>query len=244
MKFKKLNENSVRCLISKEEMFDMGIDIDDLIDDHSKAEEFLRDVVEQAKDEVGFETTGNAFNVQLSIMPEGDISLMITEDENTKLRNMLSQFKERIKEFQENVKEAQNGQTEEGEELLEDDEIIEDGTVSQEDKAEDGEVQSQEVRQYLEIPLYAQFASLDICIRVSRILSWLGKVESALYKYQDSYYMKFCLNQLDIGITEAILTISEYSMSVFPEGQGSDIIVEHGTVMLAEDAIEFLDQIS
>ncbi len=233
MRFKKLNENAIRCLISKEEMYDMGVNIDELIEDHDKAEGFLREIMEQAKDELGFETSGNAFNVQLSIMPEGDVSLMISEDEHSKARNMLAQFKERMKEFQETM-----GALEEMKQQSAGEEPVQEAS---QEKAE--EQQKEAIARQLETPLFAKMKDLDTCMIVSRFLVPLGEMESSLYQYDGAYYLSINLSKLDRKVTEAILTIAEYSMELKPEGQGSDMVTEHGSKLLEHRALEILAQI-
>ena len=81
MRFQKINDNVIRCYITKEEMISRGVDIEDLMADRTKAENFLRYILQQAHYEVDFNVTGEALNVQMSVMQGGDITLMISDDE-------------------------------------------------------------------------------------------------------------------------------------------------------------------
>ena len=100
MKFQKVNDNVIRCIISQEEMNEKGVKIDDLMDNRSKAEEFLRGILQEAREKLDFQTSGEALNVQLSIMKDGDVLLMISDDQNAVIRTMLDQLKDRLKDFQ------------------------------------------------------------------------------------------------------------------------------------------------
>ena len=105
MKFKRIDNNSIRCIISQEEMNAHGIAIDDLMDDRNKAETFLRYILQQAHEALNFDMSGNLLNVQLSVMPGGDIALMISDNEQSALRNILNQFKDSLKVFKEAIEE-------------------------------------------------------------------------------------------------------------------------------------------
>ena len=63
------------------------------LDHRDKTEEFLRDIVEQARDELDMDTIGHAFSVQLSVLRSGDISLLIVEDEEGKMQHRLEDFR-------------------------------------------------------------------------------------------------------------------------------------------------------
>jgi negative regulator of genetic competence, sporulation and motility len=75
-------------------MNEKGVKIDDLMDNRSKAEEFLRGILQEAREKLDFQTSGEALNVQLSIMKDGDVLLMISDDQNAVIRTMLDQLKD------------------------------------------------------------------------------------------------------------------------------------------------------
>ena len=100
MKFTKINDSSIRCLISREEMDAQGINIEDLLDDRVKAEEFLRYVLQQARYEVDFVTTGEALNVQLTVMKDGDVSLMISDEDKAEEENAMEVAQQIVDTFE------------------------------------------------------------------------------------------------------------------------------------------------
>ena len=96
MRFTKISNNSIRCIISQKEMGEHGVELDDLMDNREKAEGFLRYILQEARTAVDFRTNGNVLNVQMSIMPDGDIALMISDDADSAIRNMLSEMKNQL----------------------------------------------------------------------------------------------------------------------------------------------------
>ncbi|MBQ4300458.1 MAG: adaptor protein MecA, partial [Lachnospiraceae bacterium] len=77
MKFKRISEKQIQCLISQEELVEKGIAIDDFLDHRDKTEEFLREVVDEAQDVLDIEEMGHFFSVQMHILKTGNISLII-----------------------------------------------------------------------------------------------------------------------------------------------------------------------
>ena len=106
MKFKKISDTTIRCIISQEEMWEKGIEIDDFLEHKDKTEDFLRDIVEQARDELDMDSIGHAFSVQMSVMRTGEISLLIVEDDQENMQRTLESFRERLQGFQEALQAA------------------------------------------------------------------------------------------------------------------------------------------
>ena len=47
VKFKRINVDTVRCLITEEELHENGLDVDDFLANDGKTEEFLRRLIRQ-----------------------------------------------------------------------------------------------------------------------------------------------------------------------------------------------------
>lgn len=71
MKFKKLDDKTVCCMVSTEDLSDNNITIEDFIQNKDKVQDFLEEVVEAAKEEVGFETSGPMLSIQIMAMYPG-----------------------------------------------------------------------------------------------------------------------------------------------------------------------------
>ncbi len=241
MKFTKLDENSIRCVISKDEMVAYGVQLDDLMDDREKAEGFLRYILQEAKEEVDFHTTGEALNVQLSIMPDGDISLMISDDQNSAIKAMLSQFKDKLKDFSEMIiQERQKA-----------DSVHKGGlaTAKPYKPVSFDEEQAKEVLENasendpLEMTFWAVFSDLDDAIRMAKTLVHLGEISSTLYKFNDEYYLSLNFIQTKKEIARNVFAVAEYSVQMFhDEGLGGRL-KEHGTCMIKDTAISDLAQL-
>ena len=124
MKYKKINEATVQCIISEEDMEEYGLTLSDIFERNEKGEGFLRDVVERAHDEVGYRLNGD--NIAMQITPIRDEGLVITfSDEGIAgFQNMLEHIKEVLSGLDpESLKEAAKavaGKTEKQSKELED----------------------------------------------------------------------------------------------------------------------------
>ena len=101
MKFRKLDDHKIHCIISQEEMNEKGMRIEDFLDHRDKTEEFLREILAEAKYELDLDDMGHYYSVQMAVMPEGDVSLVISGEEHDSPEDALSDFSKRLQDFKE-----------------------------------------------------------------------------------------------------------------------------------------------
>ncbi len=250
MRFQKISNNSIRCIITQQELDAQGVEIDDLMDNREKAEGFLRYILREAKNAVDFRTSGNVLNVQMSIMPDGDIQMMISDDTDSAIRSMLSEMKNHLQELSAQTRD----QREDGDknpplwgsddfEALSD-AMKETGGVSLDDVVQslDGELESAEDINTL--PLWAHFDSLDACIRMAHQMPDLVDFPSRLYLYQGIYYLEMELTLSRIQLAGTAFKVAEYSDGMYSMTPGVLEIVEHGKVIIKDHAVKALYELS
>ncbi|MCR5099115.1 MAG: adaptor protein MecA [Lachnospiraceae bacterium] len=237
MKFTKINDNSIRCIISRQEMDAAGVKLDDLMDDRGKAEEFLRFVLQEARDEIGFRATGDSLNVQLSVMQDGDLSLMISDDTNAAIHAMIQQFKEKLKDFSEIL----SGGSPDAKPY----EPVDFGEEERRRQIEQalGILERAADNEPILMTIWAELESLDDCVTLSHSLSHLGDIPSDLYTYNDRYYMHLSMTQVKREIAHNVFTVAEHSNAIFNDDTISGIMAEHGRALLTEHALVDLQEI-
>lgn len=226
MKFTRINENAIRCVISHEEMDEHGIDLEELMDDRAKAEEFLRYILQQARYEVDFVTTGDALNVQLSVTQDGDVSMMISDDQNMAIQAMLMAFKEKLREFQEAIESKRLNR-----------EQVQDALARELEKSTREILTEAADSDPLAMDVWAEVEDLDKCIRLAKVLTYLGDVPSKLYKMDERYYLQMSLVQTKRQMAHNVFSITEYAINMFADGPGIGCIEEHGTKILDGHAL-------
>ena len=99
MKFKKIDNKTLCCMLSKEDLTDNDITLEDFIHNRDKVQSFLEEIIETAKDEVGFEASGPMLSIQIMAMhPDG---VMITFSEDPK--DMASAFRSGLEQIREEL---------------------------------------------------------------------------------------------------------------------------------------------
>ena len=96
MTFEKLDENTIRCILSEDDMIEHGLRIEDFFLNKDKARSFLEDVVKQAQDQVGYEATSDTLAMQVMPLPHNRLSITFSEKSDHALQNMLEHLRSAI----------------------------------------------------------------------------------------------------------------------------------------------------
>ena len=238
MRFQKISDNSIRCIISQEEMNAKGLQIDDLMDNREKAEDFLRYILQEARYAVDFRTNGNVLNVQLTMMPSGDISLMISDDEDSAIRNVIAEMKNHLATLQAEASASQNQKSSKQAAGTSPSTANADPTMIHLDSS-DGSME-ENPDDILDLPLWAQLDSLEDCIELASQLPELKDEKSTLYYYQGMYFLEIRLKRNRKQLAGIALRVVEHANSLYADVPGILEIVEHGTVLRKGTAVKDL----
>lgn len=236
MRFRKISDTKIHCVISQEEMWEKGIEIDDFLDHREKTEEFLREILSEAKYELDLKDMGHFFSVQMSVMPEGDVSLVISGEKAEDMEGALSEFGKKLQDFKEIMSQAKK--------QLEEKNNIKTATDKKGDEIQK-DVKEEELvggeaalTDMLKRPLWVKIPSMDRCIRLAKMLEKTGELESAWYKYRDDYYFCLTLKQGEHQVAGIILLLSELAEEIFTDDQGGDLLREHAECLLSSEAVQ------
>ena len=70
MTFKRIDEDTVCCIVTEDDMMDNGLELEDFLQNKDKIQEFLHKIVEQAEEEVGYESKKGILSMQVAMLPE------------------------------------------------------------------------------------------------------------------------------------------------------------------------------
>lgn len=82
MEFRRMNNGSVRCLISEEDMQEHGLEVTDFLNDKEKVHDFLGIVIEKAKEEVGYVNNSGILSMQVMPLSKGRLSIVFSEKDD------------------------------------------------------------------------------------------------------------------------------------------------------------------
>lgn len=81
MEFFRIDENTVRCIVTEEDMREYDVKIEDFLRDRNKVQEFLHTIVERASDEVGYEPKDGVLAMQIMMLPKNRLAITFSEKE-------------------------------------------------------------------------------------------------------------------------------------------------------------------
>lgn len=115
MKIERIDEKTVKCFLSNEDLQEYEIDYKDFITRSPKAKEIVQEIMEQAQVEVGYKPPKFAFDLQIMMVPEQGLVLTFSEHDpeikdGEALMDCLREMKRLLLEGKEKA-EARSGQS-------------------------------------------------------------------------------------------------------------------------------------
>ncbi|RKM57207.1 adaptor protein MecA [Butyrivibrio sp. X503] len=89
MEFKRIDKETVKCIITEDDMDEQGIKLEDLFEKKKEAMDFLHDIMRKAQEEVDYRPTGSFTPMQITVLPDHTISLTLSENSSSSFADML-----------------------------------------------------------------------------------------------------------------------------------------------------------
>ncbi len=229
MRIERIDDKTVKCYISNEELEGYNIDYKDFLTRSEKAKEMLHDIVVRAEAEVGFIPPQFAFDLQIMVVPEQGLVLTLSE---SNLKEMAEKWAptpqdiEKIKEMMSRI--TKNIPTGEA-------------TTGAEEKPVPKAAEA-ETEQRPQFSVF-RFDSLDSIGEFAAVLPERLRVISRVYRMQGDYYLylekgnasyprysKVCVQALEF----AELYSAEKQNVLFLEEQGECILPEKAILRLGK----------
>ncbi len=228
MKIERIDDKTVKCFISNEELEEFDITYKDFITRSEKAKEVVEEIIEQAIEEVGYKPPQFAMDMQIMMMPEKGMVLTLSEKTPDDIKNNPA-LMEYLKEMRKTLEEHFGG-------LIETHGLPGDAKKGKENAGlptggEDGK--TGETSQ----PDFAIFKmnSLRDISDYARILPKNLRIESCLYVDKGEYYLflqkggasykrysRACVQALEYGVLfgateDKIVYLDEHAECLIPE---------------------------
>lgn len=247
MKIEKLNDNQIRCTLTREDLASREINLLELAYGGDKAKSLFREMMQQAAYECGFEANDLPIMIEAIPMSSDSIILIITkvddpEELDTRFakftpggdasgsKDALSSLKmegaDDILNLFKKIREAHKNITQKTEET-------EKETPAQEEAIPD-------------VTKLYRFSSLDDVIRAARILCGSYQGENSLYKHPASGEYHLILSSSSHTPEEfnrICNTISEYAGTMKYTAGTEAYLLEHGTAVVLHQALQKLAEI-
>lgn len=218
MKFSRIGKHTIRCVISEQEIIDLGYTLEEIMSNGERTQEFMNEIFDLAeqrfetKFELGIKT------VRADFMSDHTLSLTFSEHPGSD-------------EMMEHLKDIVNG-------LM--------NSIPQQKWAEISEAKKagEDTEEIVRVIVTVVFPELDVLIRFAKQVT-LGQVPpSALYKYKDDYILIFDLSDVSEGDVKVLSALTdEYASDIQVGAERRAFIEEHGKVLLRERAVESLREL-
>ena len=225
MRFKRINMDTVRCIVSETELIENGLQMDDFLQNDGKTEDFLRKIVSMAEEEVCFKVQGGPLSVQVAVLPEHLLALTFSERPDSNILNILQ-----------NLKSAVDSLSGIGNRL-------EENAQEQSAQDEDTLVEGCDKRLYI-----LEFPNMDQIITYAKSIVLEEPVVSSVFRMQErgasNYYLLIERNGLgDKEICRVISASVEFMKDASADIHKAAYLAEHGTCVLKKDALEILQKL-
>ena len=218
MKFVRVDDTTIRCLITENEMEGYGIELEEFISDRQKAAEFLRMVLDDAREETGFAINETSLSVEATMLPGRGLSLTISENAYP------DDVVEKIRRFRDAVRDYLNFDEE-------------DYNYIYEDEYEEADHQFSKELIVLATSRLQDFINLAKAVDVKGI-------SSALYKmYDDLYVISLRKKYTDDELKKVGALGLEFAEEMYRDEVAMSYCLEHGKCIRKDGALEFLREL-
>ena len=219
MRYKKINEATVQCIITAEDMLEYGLTLSDIFERNEKGEGFLRDIIERAHDEVGYMINGDNIAMQITPLQNKGLVVTFTNESPAAFKDIL----QHLKDVLQGVSEELNKQVEPERKTL---------------IAEQSDEEFDENRRMF------VFSSLHQVMQYTVSIPKNISVRSHLYKADEAYYLVIERNRLSYTMFNKISAQAvEFGNLIAVSEERMRYLNEHGECLIEDRAVSRLRRI-
>ncbi len=224
MKIERVDERTVKCFLSNEELEEYDIDYKDFILRSEKAKEVVQEIIEQAEEQVGYKPPRFAFDLQIMMLPDQGLLLTFSEkDTDFKEGEQLIECLKEMKQVLEKAKER-----------------IEVAGASAGSGNSESEPPKQKAIPRPDFAVFA-FSKLTDIMSYAASLPANLRIESELYATEGNYFLFLRKGHASYErFSRACVQAMEFG-SLYTADEGKTIpIKEHGTCLIDAKAVRKL----
>lgn len=244
MIIKRINDNTISCTITAEDLRANGFELDDFFDRKKEAVEFIRQTVAQIANSENFDLQGELTTMRVSVLPDHSLNLLITRE--TSSEGVAREVRRIARSIFDSVasKAAEKASKKEADQEENSSENLMKSLLSDisehSGKSADGEQQDKKSPAVADEFMFSFFSVRD-AMNCCRVFAGAGPVESSLYylREDDTYFLIIRRTQdTPEGFEKCVLSANEFGELVTSEKQYIAFVTEHGMCIAAEHAIE------
>ncbi len=236
MKIEKVNDNQIRCTLTREDLADRQIKLSELAYGSEKARSLFRDMIQQANYEFGFETNDIPLMVEAIPLSSESVILVITKVEYPEeLDTRFSKFSEVDEDFLSRDESEISQSTQGADDILDLFEKIR-KKDSEKEKEDSVEVPHDLTKMF-------EFMNLDSVLRAAHVVNGFYVGENDLYKDIQKKRFYLLLHKSDHTPAEFNKVCNMISEYAYQRNYSSSIAAyfgEHGKPIIKKNALQVL----
>lgn len=215
MKFSRIGKHTIRCVITEEEIADLGYTLEEIMSNGERTQEFMNEIFDLAeqrfetKFELGIKT------VRADFLADHTLSLTFSEHPGSE-------------DMVEHLKDIVNG-------------LI--NSIPQQKWNEISEAKKKQRHESEQVRVFVLlvFDDMDVVIRFAKQVPFEECPENSLYKHEGRYFLIMDLsNQLEEDVRRLSTVTDEYVSDLLVGAEKKAYVEEHGVVIMRKEAIEQL----
>lgn len=224
MRIERVDDKTVKCFLSNEELEEYDIDYKDFIMRNDKAKQLVHDIITLAAEQVGYKPPKFAFDMQIMMLP--DQGLLLTFSESEHINNSgANQILEYLREMRQTIQRTK-------EQLG-----ITDEPINPENN--NNASGSQEIKSEKAV---FEFDSIARIMSYASVLPSNLRVHSSLYKQGDKYYLYLQKKNASYErFSRACIQALEFSSLYGADDKLLSSFKEHGECLIAKKALQKLN---
>ena len=224
MEFSREGNHIIRCVISEEEIEELGYTIEDIVSNSARTQQFMNHIFDLAEQEFNTKFDLGVKSVRADIMPDHTISL--TFSEHPGMEGVMDHFKDIVNGLLHTIPKKKWN------------EIRASKSAEKENKAEMTVEENTKI-----IALFA-FEDLDVLMRYAKQVCAEEIPFNQLYKFEGVYFLMLDMTECQETDARKLTALTdEYAADVFVGAEKRAFIYEHGEAILKERAIEQLREV-
>ena len=218
MEYKKINDATVQCIVTAEDMLEYGLTLSDIFERNEKGEGFLRDIIERAHDEVGYTLSGESIAMQITPLQDKGLAVTFTNESPMGFRDILQHLKEVLQGVSAEL-----------------------GRQDEEERRAAGQKKQEEYENNRRMFV---FATLHQAMQYTASIPKNLSVKSHLYKEGEAYYLVMEKNRLSYKMFNKISAQAvEFGNLIAVSEERMLYLEEHGECLIADRAVSKLRKI-
>ena len=242
MEFSRDGQHTIRCVITEDEILELGFTIDEIVSNGARTQEFMNQIFDLAEQEFQTKFDMGIKTVRADILPDHTLSLTFSEHPGTE--GMMEHIKDIVNGLLSSIPQKKLEEVKGKMNLADMAGLAQKQTP--ESKQDDAEVISKEKKVIEPIKIIALFAfeELETVMRYAKQVKLEKLPFNQLYRFEDAYFLMMDMTGCQESEVRSLSALTdEYSADVFVGSEKRAFIYEHGKCILKERAIEQLREV-